>query len=165
MERTSNQRLRATEADPRTSCGRPGCACSLPIGERFVLWALRQWQEDRAVPAEGSALHQAFKCVGLLEVLPDFAIAMDAFLFGARRALHIHQPTCSEVSRDEATLVALCGLAQSDHDGPMMVSLDKLMAPTASRVAGFRLKAFAMALANAGLRLSPAPGEAGARLH
>ena len=165
MERTSNQRLRATEADPRTSCGRPGCACSLPIGERFVLWALRQWQEDRAVPIEGSALHQAFKCVGLLEVLPDFAIAMDAFLFGARRALHIHQPTCSEVNRDEATLVALCGLAQSDHDGPMMVSLDKLMAPTASRVAGFRLKAFAMALANAGLRLSPAPGEAGARLH
>ena len=165
MEKTSDQELNAIQSDPRLSCGRPDCACALPVSERFVLWALRQWQEDRAVPAEGSALHQAFKCVGLLEVLPDFAIAMDAFLFGARRALHIHQPTCSEVSRDEATLVALCGLAQSDHDGPMMVSLDKLMAPTASRVAGFRLKAFAMALADAGLRLSPAPGEAGARLH
>jgi len=165
VERASNQRLTATQADPQTSCGRPGCACSLPIGERFVLWALRQWQEDRSVPMEGSVLHQAFKCAGLLEALPDFAIAMDAFVFGARRALHIHQPTCSDVSRDEATLVALCGLAQSDHDGPMMVSLDRLMVPAASRVAGLRLKTFAMALANAGLRLSPAPGEAGARLH
>ena len=157
MESTSRQRL--------TSCGRPGCTCSLPIGERFVLWALRQWQEDRAVPVEGSVLHQTFKCAGLLEVLPDFAIAMDAFVFGARRSLHIHQPTCAEISRDEATLVALCGLAQGNHDGPMMTSLDKLMVPAASRVAGLRLKTFAMGLANAGLRLSPAPGEAGARLH
>lgn len=90
---------------------------------------------------------------------------MDAFLFGARRAFEIHLPTCSRVSRDEAMLVALCCLAQSDHDGPMMASLDVLMAPTASRVAGIRLKAFSVALARAGLRLSPAAGEAGARLN
>jgi hypothetical protein len=90
---------------------------------------------------------------------------MDAFLFGARRAIEIHLPTCSDVSSDEATLVALCALAQSDHDSRMMASLDVLMAPTASRVAGIRLKAFAVALANAGLRLSPAAGEAGARLN
>ena len=165
MERTSNQRLRAARTDTPTSCGRPGCACSLPIGERFVLWALRQWREDRAMPMAGATLRQAFGYAGLLEVLPDFAIAMEAFVCGARQALHIHEPTCSEVSRDEALLVALCGLAQSDHDGPMMVSLDKLMVPAASRVAGVRLKIFAMALADAGFRLSPAPGEAGARLH
>jgi hypothetical protein len=137
----------------------------LPISERFVLWALRQWQHDRALPMEDTALHRGFKCAGVLEALPDFAIAMDAFLFGARRAIEIHLPTCSKVSRDEATVVALCGLAQSDHDGPMMASLDMLMAPTASRVAGIRLKAFAVALAQAGLRLSPAAGEAGARLN
>ena len=126
---------------------------------------MRQWQQDRAVPTEGSTLHCGFKTAGLIKVLPDFAIAMDAFLFGARRAIHIHQPTCSQVSSDEATLVALCGLAQSDHDGPMMASLDVLMVPTASRVAGIRLKAFAVALGQAGLRLSPAPGEPGARLN
>jgi hypothetical protein len=137
----------------------------LPVSERFVLWALRQWQHDRALPTEDSALHRGFKCAGVLDALPDFAIAMDAFLFGARRAIEIHLPTCSKVSRDEATVVALCGLAQSDHDGPMMASLDVLMAPTASRVAGIRLKAFAVALAQAGLRLSPAAGEAGARLN
>jgi hypothetical protein len=163
METSLNQGLRETKTN--LGCGRPGCACALPISERFVLWALRQWQHDRALPTEMSALHRGFKCAGLLEALPDFAIAMDAFLFGARRAIEIHLPTCSKVSRDEATVVALCGLAQSDHDGPMMASLDVLMAPTASRVAGIRLKAFAVALAQAGLRLSPAAGEAGARLN
>ena len=75
---------------------------------------------------------------GLLEALPDFAIAMDAFLFGARRAMEIHLPTCSTVSSDEATLVALCGLAQDDYDGPLLASLDVMMAPTASRVALLR---------------------------
>ena len=165
MESSPEQRLNALQASPKPGCGRSGCACNLPVGERFVLWALRQWQQDRALPAEGSTLHRGFQTAGLLDALPDFAIAMDAFLFGARRAMEIHRPTCSTVSRDEATLVALCGLAQSDHDGPMMASLAMLMVPTASRVAGIRLKAFAVALAEAGLRLAPAAGEPGARLN
>ena len=165
MESSSEQRVNRPEVRILSACGRPGCACGLPVGERFVLWAMRQWQHDRALPTEGSPLHQGFKHAGLIEVLPDFAIAMDAFLFGARRAIHVHLPTCSWVSGDEATLVALCGLAQSDHDGPLMASLDVLMAPTASRVAGARLKAFAIALAQAGLRLAPAPGEPGARVN
>lgn len=165
MESSSEQGLNALQTSPKPGCGRPGCACSLPIGERFVLWALRQWQQDRALPAEGSTLHRGFQMAGLLEALPDFAIAMDAFLFGARRAMEIHLPTCSKVSRDEATLVALCGLAQGDLDGPMLASLDLMMAPTASRVAAIRLKAFAVALSSAGLRLAPAAGTAGARLN
>jgi hypothetical protein len=137
----------------------------LPVSERFVLWALRQWQHDRALPCEGSILHRGFKIAGVLEALPDFAIAMDAFLFGARRAIEIHVPTCSHVSRDEAVLVALCGLAQADHDRPLLASLDIMMAPTASRVAAVRLKAFAVALAGAGLRLAPAAGAAAGRLN
>ena len=160
-----NKDLSALQADPKPGCGRPGCACGLPVSERFVLWALRQWQEDRALPADGSILHRGFKMAGLLEVLPDFAIAMDAFLFGARRAMEIHRPTCSSVSRDEATLVALCGLAQGDFDGPLMASLDVMMAPTASRVAAIRLKAFAVALGSAGLKLGPPPGDAAGRLN
>jgi hypothetical protein len=165
MESSSEQRLSALQAQPKPGCGRPGCACSLPVSERFVLWAMRQWQQDRSLPTEGSILHCGFKSAGMIDVLPDFAMAMDAFLFGARRAIHIHLPTCAQVSRDEAILVALCGLAQSDHDGRMMASLDRLMVPTASRVAGIRLKAFALALGQAGLWLSPAPGQAGARLN
>lgn len=168
MESTTEQRVNAREsksADARTGCGRPGCACGLPVSERFVLWALRQWQQDRALPAEGSVLHQGFKTAGVLAVLPDFAIAMDALLFGTRRAMEIHRPDCSCVSRDEATLVALCGLAQGDFDGPLMASLDIMMAPTASRVAAIRLKAFAATLASAGLRLAPPAGEAAGRLN
>ena len=131
MESSSEQRLSHPQVRIRTGCGRPGCACGLPVGERFVLWAMRQWQHDQALPTEGSPLHEGFRSVGLIEVLPDFAIAMDAFLFGARRAIHIHLPSCAMVSHDEATLVALCGLAQSAQDGPMMASLEVLMAPTA----------------------------------
>ena len=165
MESSSEQRLNALQATPKPGCGRPGCACSLPIGERFVLWALRQWQQDRALPAEGSTLHRGFQTAGLLEALPDFAIAMDAFLFGARRAMEIHLPTCSKVSGDEATLVALCGLAQGDYDGPLLASLDVMMAPTASRVAAIRLKAFAVALGSAGLRFTPSSAMTSGRLN
>ena len=157
--------LQSEDDDAPAGCGRPGCACGLPISERFVLWALRQWQQDRALPAEGSLLHQGFKTAGVLEVLPDFAIAMDAFLFGARRAIEIHRPDCSIVSRDEATLVALCGLAQGDFDAPLLASLDIMMAPAASRVAAVRLKAFSIALASAGLRLAPPAGDAAGRLN
>ena len=165
MESSADQRVNSPDRDPRQGCGRPGCPCGLPVSERFVLWALRQWQHDRALPQEGSTLHQGFKVAGVLGVLPDFAIAMDAFLFGARRAMEIHQPDCSCVSRDEATLVALCGLAQGALDGPLLASLDRMMAPTASRVAAVRLKTFAVALADAGLRLTPPAGDAGGRLN
>lgn len=165
MESSPAQGFMPVQSSPKASCGRIDCACGLLIGERFVLWALRQWQQDRALPEEGSTLHRGFKMAGLLDALPDFAIAMDAFLFGARRAMEIHRPTCSTVSRDEATLVALCGLAQGDYDGPLLASLDVMMAPTASRVAALRLKSFAVALSTAGMRLSPLPGAAGARLN
>jgi hypothetical protein len=158
QEVTSYQRV-------SSGCGRPGCACGLPIGERFVLWALRQWQEDGALPMEGGALHRGFQMAGLLDALPDFAIAMDAFFFGARRAFQVHRPSCCAVSLDEAMLLALCGLVQGDHDVPLDASLDVLMTPTAKRVAASRLKVFASALAQAGLRLSPAAGEAGARIN
>ena len=133
-----DQALNDRSVDRSSSCGRPDCACSLPIGERFVLWALRQWQVDRALPREGSAVHRGFKMAGLIGALPDFAIAMDAFFFGARRRLAMHLPTCSAISRDEAILLALCALAQVQCDGPLAASLDVIIAPTASRVAADR---------------------------
>ena len=149
----------------REGRGRPDCACALPIGERFVLWAIRQWQHDRALPTEGSALHAGFKVAGVLDALPDFAVAMDAVFFGSRRVLRVHLPSYSQVSRDEATLVALCGLAQGHHDGPLDASLAVLTVPSAARVAGERLKSFAATLGCAGLRLAPPVGEAGALIN
>jgi|HubBroStandDraft_6_1064221.scaffolds.fasta_scaffold346885_1 hypothetical protein len=79
VESSPEQRLNPFQADLKPGCGRVGCACGLPLSERFALWALRQWQQDRALPAAGSILHRGFKMAGLLEVLTDFAIAMDAF--------------------------------------------------------------------------------------
>jgi hypothetical protein len=165
METSPEQRLSLHQRTDGPGCGRPGCPCGLPISERFVLWALRQWHEDRALPTEGLTLHQGFKTAGLLGALPDFAIAMDAFLFGARRTMEIHLPACASVSNDEATVVALCGLAQGDFDGPLVASLEVLMVPTASRVAAVRLKAFAIALSDGGLRLTLPAGDAGGRLN
>ena len=46
-----------------------------------------------------------------------------------------------------------------------MASLEVMMAPTASRVAALRLKAFAVALGSAGLKLGPPPGDAAGRLN
>jgi hypothetical protein len=131
--------------------------CAFTLGERFVLWALRQWQVDRALPTEGSVLHRGFKSAGLLEALADFAIVMDAVQFGARRALRIHLPTCPAVSHDEAILVALCALAQGGCEGPLARSFDLLLEPAAARVAIERCRSFATSLAGAGLRLAPAP--------
>src|SRR5262245_62148256 len=107
----------------RQGCGRRDCICTLLLSERFVLWAVRQWQSDRALPIEGSTLHQGFKTAGLLGALAAFAIVMDAFFFGARRSLEIHRPTCLTMSGDEATLLALCTMAQIDCDGPLAASL------------------------------------------
>lgn len=165
MERALEQRLSGQERSPDGRCGRPGCICSLPISERFVLWALRQWQQDGTIPREGSALHDGFKTANLLEALPDFVIAMDAYLFGARRGLEVHMPACSCVSDDEATLVALCGLAQSGHQSRLHASLARLVVPTAARVAAERLTNFSLSLARAGLHLAASHGEPGARLN
>ena len=55
MERSAEQELNASLRTGEQRCGRPGCICSLPLGERFVLWALRQWQHDGAIPRQGGA--------------------------------------------------------------------------------------------------------------
>ncbi len=160
MESFPEQRLNALQADPKPGCGRIGCACGLPVSERFVLWALRQWQcelsaweRDGAFPVAESGLRDGFRIVGLLEALPEFAMAMDAILFSIGRTLEIRYPSCSTISRDEAVLIALCGLAQADLEGPLKVSLDAMLGPEASAAVGARLMTFAALLNVAGLRL------------
>lgn len=165
MERSAEQGLNTSPQTGQRRCGRPGCICSLPLGERFVLWALRQWHLEGAIPRQGSALHEGFRMANLLEVLPDFAIAMDAYLFGARRGLEIHLPSCSCISADEATLVALCGLAQSGHQGRLQASLSRLVVPAAAQAAAEKLTGFSLALARGGLHLAASQGEPGARLN
>jgi hypothetical protein len=144
----------------------------LPVGEQFVLWALRQWQSELkdwerngAFPAGGSVLRHGFELAGLLDALPEFAMAMDAILFGLGRALEIHQPPCSAVSRDEAVLIALCELAQAGRSGPLRSSLWAMLCPETSAVVGARLTAFATMLSAAGLELGSVRADAGHCLH
>ncbi len=91
-------------ADARGECS----LCDLPVGEQFVLWALRQWQceltaweRDGAFPVEESGLRSGFVVAGLLEALPGFAMAMDAILFGIGRTMEIRCPPCPAISCDE----------------------------------------------------------------
>jgi hypothetical protein len=42
METSPNQGLSIRYEASQRSCRQPDCACALPIGERFVLWACRQ---------------------------------------------------------------------------------------------------------------------------
>lgn len=172
MRSSTTEKSGLSPVDSQPTCGRPDCICALPLGERFILWALRQWQceligwqVDRELPPEGSALMRGFGVAGLLDTLTDFATLMDVLLFGTRRALEIHAPSCSCLGRDEATLIALCGLAQGAHDGPLLASLEAIMVPAAARVAALRLKSFAAALADAGLQLALLSGVAAGRLN
>ncbi len=144
----------------------------LPVGEQFVLWALRQWhcelrawERDGAFPVEQSHLRDRFRIAGLLEALPEFAMAMDVLLLGVGRALEIHQPCCSAISRDEIVFIALCGLAQADLGAPLAASLNAMLSPDAAEAVGARLTLFAAMLADAGLALAPRQGDAGRRLH
>lgn len=170
MQNSMDDDLDLPQADSLPSCGRPGCICALPLGERFLLWALRQWQcelmrwqYDRTLPLEGSALLDGFRTAGLLDTLADFAALMDVLHFGIRRALEIHAPSCACQSSDEATLIALCILAQAGRDGPLQASLETMLVQPAAQVAAQRLRTFAKALAEAGLNLPPS--SAGGRLN
>ena len=162
MQNSMDGDLDLSQADAPRRCGRPGCICALPAGERFLLWALRQWQcelmgwqHEGTLPPEGSVLLDGFRTAGLLDTLADFAALMDVVHFGARRALEIHAPSCACQSSDEATLIALCILAQAGRDRPLDASLEAMMVRSVAVVAAERLKTFALALTEAGLNLPP----------
>jgi hypothetical protein len=92
-------------------------------------------------------------------------MAMDVILSGIGRALEIHRPRCSTISRDEAVFIALCGLAQADLGGPLVASLSAMLGPEAAEVVRGHLTTFAAMLGAAGLDLVSAQGDVGSRLH
>ena len=46
-----------------------------------MLWALRQWQQDRALPEEGSTLHRGFQMAGA-QLNPLLAAWLPVLIFG-----------------------------------------------------------------------------------
>ena len=144
----------------------------LPVGEQFVLWALRQWQcelsaweRDGAFPAGQSGLREGFRIAGLLKALPEFAMAMDAILFAIGPVLEIRRMPCATISQDEAVFIALCGLAQADFNQPLATSLNAMLGAEAAEVVQARLTTFAAMLGAAGLDLGLAQGDVSRGLH
>jgi hypothetical protein len=165
MESLPEQRLNPLQADPKPCCGRGGLRLRLAV--------------ERALRAVGLAPMAAGSRLAIGGLDPLSRLRGGGPARGTARLCHRHgrlpvrrpaglrdPPTdLFQRSRDEATLVALCGLAQGDLDGPLVASLEVMMAPTASCVAAIRLKAFAGALGSAGLRLGPPRGDAAGRLN
>ncbi len=143
---------------------------TLLIGQRFVLWALRQWRHEfdswePSCRADDSMLLRGFRTAGLIGALPAFANAMDAVAHGQRRDLEIHPPPCPRISRDEEILVALCELAQGRFAVPLAASLSSILAPAVTETVAEGLTAFMAQLDTAGLRLVPVSPESPGRLH
>lgn len=143
----------------------------LPVGEQFVLWALRQWESEVALwnakqtlPAGGSVLQRGFDLAGLHAALSPFAMVMDAIVCGMARPLEIHPLSTPIMSTDEGMLVALCGLAQDGLDEPLRACFAALLPPENCRVATIQLKLFALLLREAGLGSSVAAGGETGRL-
>jgi len=130
---------------------------SLPVPERFVLWAVRRWVDDvRQGTRESPHLADGFAAAQLSDALPDFLVMMEAIAGGVRRPLEVRCLPCNRVSPDEAILfdVVRCGQA---HDCPSLFRLfSVVLKPAATRIAGIRGYAFAVAMAGANFPLMPA---------
>src|SRR5262245_17781631 len=117
-------------------------ASMLPLGEQFLLWALRQWrcevalwEAEQTLPERGSPLRRGFDLAGLHPALPSFALVMDAVLCGARRPLEIYPLTAPIVGPDEGTLLALFGLAQDGLDRQLAACWAAMLPPKDCAVA------------------------------
>jgi hypothetical protein len=133
-------------------------ASMLPLGEQFLLWALRQWQcevalweAEQKLPRRGSPLRKGFDLAGLRQALPYFALVMDAVLCGMRRPLEIYPLTAPIVGPDEGTLLALFGLAQDGLNEPLAACFAAMLPPRHCAVATVQLRLLAGLLKEAGL--------------
>lgn len=140
-------------------------ASMLPLGEQFLLWALRQWQCEVALwdaqqklPAGGSLLRRGFELAGLGQGLPHFAMVMDALLCGASRPFAIYPLAAPIVGPDEGTLLALFGLAQHGLDGPLAACFSAMLPPEHCVAATSQLRQLAGLMEKAGLGPAPSGG-------
>lgn len=122
----------------------------LPPCEQFLLWALRQWRFEiaeweakKGLPAGPSALQRGFERAGLQQGLPHFAMVMDAVECGVARPLEIYPPATRIVGPDEATLLALFGLAQQGLDGSLVACLSAILPPKNCAVATVQARSLA----------------------
>jgi len=167
----------SSKAGPAVDSGRAGHTLAaptlvphvtaLPADERFLLWTLRQWQAEvvlfetqKKMPAGGSSVFRAFKAEGLQKALPHFAMVMDSFLGSAVKPLEIYPLASPIVGPDEATLLALFGLARDGLEMPLTACLSAMLSPQSCTVAVMHMKLLAGLLGGAG-PCSTAPERSG----
>lgn len=140
-------------------------ASMLPLGEQFLLWAIRQWRcevalwdAQRKLPAGGSALQRGFELAGLAQGLPHFAMVMDAVLCGVARPLEIYPLAAPVVGPDEGTLLALFGLAQQGLDGSLAACFSAMLPPQNCAAATIQVRLLAGLMKQVGLCSAPGGG-------
>ncbi|WP_421999630.1 hypothetical protein [Reyranella sp.] len=143
----------------------------LPLGDRFLLWAIRQWHQEVVAwemgarkAGDASPLRRGFEQAGLGRALPHFAMLMDAILCGARRPPEILSAEVLIVGPDEGVLLALSAMAQDGLDARLAACLAALLAPDSRPVATAEVKRLARHLVDAGLGSAGAGGASG-RIH
>jgi hypothetical protein len=130
---------------------------SLPVPERFVLWAVRRWVDDvRQGTRDSPHLADGFAAAQLTDALPDFLIMMEAIAGGVRRPLEVRCLPCNRVSPDEAILFDAVRCGQAHDCASLFRLLGVVLKPAATRIAGIRGYAFAVAMVGANFPLMPA---------
>ena len=144
----------------------------LPMGDRFLLWALRQWRceiacwdRGTALPESESLLRRGFEHARLASALPYFAMTMDVLWCGMSRPLEILPVPTPIVSPDEGTFLALRELAQEGLNAQLAACVTVLVPLERRAFAIAEMKRLAALLNDAGLGSASASGSDGSWIH
>ena len=135
----------------------------LRTAELFGVSTLRLWVAGYVAgpkamdPETGAPVpgwRDGFAAAGLDESIPAaFDVLFRIVAAGARRKLDIRCPTCRALGEDEGAWLQTISLIQGGCLPEAKAILDDWLQPTSSRMAMVPAKAFALAMADAGLRI------------
>lgn len=144
IEATSNH---ACPAEPRG-------VNALTVGERFLVWSLRQWVDGwRNGVADSRALREGFATACVQDGMAPFDATMRAVVAGTMRPLDVRCLCCRFVSGDESLFLNVVAAGQRDRDDLMAAAFEEFLAPAAVRLATAGAMRLGTALTSAGLLL------------
>ena len=124
----------------------------LPVGSRYVLWAMRGWVAALAKGACPPAkLAPAFLKMAVIEALPHFHVAMSALNGDAREMLNFYCMHRPEISESEAVLLRLWNGVAAGQDANTLKLLELLVKAEAVPVVFSAMRTAIPALRRAGL--------------
>jgi hypothetical protein len=124
----------------------------LCTAELFVVTVLRLWMSGDDDPVRPEYWPRAFRAAGITPGgAPAFGSLMRVVAGAARQLLDVRPRTCRGLGRDEARLLRLISLLQSDRRGEASRLLAAWLPPAAAKLASRPAECLAAALAGAGL--------------